>query len=180
MIFLDAEVDGSVGLIAIAIFDDFFDEFDNFGDVLSDSGDVIGKLNPKISIVIILLLHVFEEFVFPSFRKLKILHSFFPRVFYDLVLDICDVHPVLDVIPEMPFHDSSYHIVADVVPGMSHVAVRIDGGSTGVPADVVSLTGKEFFLKVRVGVTSSLVRLFLSLRPVVKVWFMVRKSFCKL
>ena len=71
----------------------------------------------------------------------------------------------------MVLEDPPDHVVADVVPGVAHVAVRIDGGPAGVPLDGVAVQGDELFLGY-IGDTNSLVRLFLSLRPVAKGLFM--------
>ena len=62
------------------------------------------------------LLHVFEELVFPSFGKLKILDFLLIGSFDDFVLDVSDVHTEFDVVAEVVPQDPSEHIIADVVP----------------------------------------------------------------
>lgn len=74
----------------------------------------------------------------------------------------------LHVVSEVRLEDPADHVVADVVPGVAHVAVGVDGGAACVPLDGVAVAGDEFFLGEGRG-TSSLVRLFLSLRTG---WFM--------
>ena len=56
------------------------------------------------------------------------------------------------------------------VPGVAEVAVGVDGGSAGIPADVSAISGLELFLDGEGG-TSWLLREFFSLSP-------VRKGFC--
>lgn len=38
------------------------------------------------------------------------------------------------------------HIIADVVPGVAHVAVGVDRGAAGVPGDVVALARDKLLL----------------------------------
>lgn len=60
------------------------------------------------------------------------------------------------------------------IPGMTHVAVRVDSGSTSIPADSFTVNRDELILYYSRN-TSWPVKLFFSLRPVTKDCFIVEK-----
>lgn len=69
--------------------------------------------------------------------------------------------------------DPADHVVADIVAGVAHVAVGVDGGTTCVPVYVAAIEGHKLLLTMRQMRTNSLVRLFLSLRLIRWLLFIV-------
>ena len=51
------------------------------------------------------------------------------------------MHIVAEIIPQ----HSSNHVVANVVPGVAHMTVRVDSGSARVPSDCFAFTRLKLF-----------------------------------
>lgn len=135
---LNVEVDRSVRWISIAIIDYFFNELNYFRYVFCDSGNVIRIFNSEC-------FHIFKEVCFPFFGEFKVLYIFLIGACDDLVVDVRDVHTILNVVAKVVSHDFSDHIIADVVSGMAHVTVGVYCRAACVPADVSSVGRLELF-----------------------------------
>ena len=71
LILLDVEIDWTVGLVAITIFNDPFDKLNDFRDILGDSCYVIRKLNSKVSIIMRSITPYHRRIMIPIFWRTK-------------------------------------------------------------------------------------------------------------
>lgn len=120
------------------------------------------------------LPHILKEFCLPFFSELEILHILLFRIIYNFIINISDVHTILNdvyiylnIIPKIILHNSSNHIIADIITSMTHMTVWIYSRPTCVPFHIFSIHWNKLFLD-KIDYTSYPVRLFLSFNPVTK------------
>lgn len=58
-----------------------------------------------------------------------------PSTHDDLVVDIGDIHHILNIVSKVIGQDSSNDVKCDVATSMSHVSAVVDSWTAGVPLD---------------------------------------------
>ena len=87
---------------------------------------------------------MFLEVVFlPAAGELHELNAFLDALVYDLVVDVGDVHDVVDFVLEVVAHHASEHVAHDVAVGVAKVRVGVNGGTAAVPVDLPAVDGDE-------------------------------------
>ena len=135
---VDAEVPAAVlGLVGDVLGGELLDERDHLGDGFGGAGQVLGALDGE-------RVHVLEEGLLEAGGVLLDGLAGERGVADDLVVDVGDVHDVLDLHAELA-QEAAEDVDVEEGAEVADVAVVVDGGAAGVHAQGAAVDGRKGF-----------------------------------